>query len=88
MDPLHATIEEFAADGYTHVECFCPRCRMTRSVGSLASRWDLPSRNCQHGYAVPSAVVSRYGEFLMTRTTLKTNTASRAFDALIERGRA
>ena len=30
MDPLHATIEEFAADGYTHVECYCPRCRMTR----------------------------------------------------------
>ncbi len=30
MDPLHATIEEFAADGYTHVECFCPRCRVTR----------------------------------------------------------
>lgn len=30
MDSLHATIEEFAADGYTHIECFCPRCRMTR----------------------------------------------------------
>src|SRR4029079_640326 len=30
MDPLHASIEEFAADGYTHVECYCPRCRMTR----------------------------------------------------------
>ena len=30
MDPLHATIEEFAADGFTHVECYCPRCRMTR----------------------------------------------------------
>ena len=30
MDPLHATIEEFAADGYTHVDCYCPRCRMTR----------------------------------------------------------
>jgi hypothetical protein len=30
MGPLHATIEEFAADGYTHVECFCPRCRVTR----------------------------------------------------------
>src|SRR5689334_2168736 len=28
--PLHATIEEFAADGYTHVECFCPRCRVIR----------------------------------------------------------
>ena len=30
MEPLHATIEEFAADGYTHVECFCPRCRRIR----------------------------------------------------------
>jgi hypothetical protein len=25
MDPLHATIEEFAAEGYTHVSCHCPR---------------------------------------------------------------
>ena len=30
MDPLHATIQEFAADGFTHVECYCPRCRVTR----------------------------------------------------------
>ena len=30
VNPLHATIEEFAADGYSHIECFCPRCRMTR----------------------------------------------------------
>jgi hypothetical protein len=30
MDPLQATIEEFAADGYTHVECYCPRCRAIR----------------------------------------------------------
>ena len=30
MEPLHATIEEFAAEGFTHIECFCPRCRMTR----------------------------------------------------------
>jgi hypothetical protein len=30
MDPLHATIEEFAADGHTHIECYCPRCRATR----------------------------------------------------------
>jgi hypothetical protein len=29
-DPLHATIEEFAADGYTHIECHCPRCRVIR----------------------------------------------------------
>ena len=30
MNPLHATIEEFAAEGYTHIECFCPRCRVIR----------------------------------------------------------
>jgi phage FluMu protein Com len=30
MDPLHATLEELAADRYTHVSCHCPRCRMTR----------------------------------------------------------
>jgi hypothetical protein len=30
MDPLLATIEEFAADGYTHVQCFGPRCRVIR----------------------------------------------------------
>ena len=30
MDPLHDTTEEFAAEGFTHVECYCARCRMTR----------------------------------------------------------
>jgi hypothetical protein len=30
MDPLHATIEEFAADGYTHVQGYCPRRRVIR----------------------------------------------------------
>jgi hypothetical protein len=30
MDPLLATIEEFAAEAYTHVECYCPRCRVIR----------------------------------------------------------
>jgi hypothetical protein len=30
MDPLHATVEEFAAEGYTHIACHCPRCRVTR----------------------------------------------------------
>ena len=29
MNPLHAAIEEFAADGYTHVEANCPRCVFT-----------------------------------------------------------
>ena len=30
MDPLNATIEEFATDGFTHVQCYCSRCRMMR----------------------------------------------------------
>ena len=30
MDPFQASIEEFAAEGFTHIECHCPRCRMTR----------------------------------------------------------
>jgi len=56
--PLHATIEEFAAEGYTHVECFCPRCRIIRmrpmgwlpriSMGSL-------SRSSQRDFAALSA---------------------------------
>jgi len=29
-NPLHATVEEFAAQGFTHVESHCPRCRVTR----------------------------------------------------------
>jgi hypothetical protein len=31
MDPLRATIEQFASEGYTHVECFCPRFRVIMS---------------------------------------------------------
>jgi len=30
MDPLAATIEEFEAEAFTHIECHCPRCRVTR----------------------------------------------------------
>jgi hypothetical protein len=30
MDRLSATIEDFAVDGYTHIECHCPRCRVIR----------------------------------------------------------
>jgi hypothetical protein len=29
-DPLHTTIEEFAGEGFTHIECHCPRCRVAR----------------------------------------------------------
>jgi ribosomal protein S27AE len=29
-EALHATLEEFAGEGFTHVKCFCPRCRVTR----------------------------------------------------------
>ena len=39
MNSLHATIEEFAADGYTQIECFCPRCRVIRlrPIGAVQS---------------------------------------------------
>ena len=30
------TIEELADDGYTHVECFCPRCRVLVIAGNLS----------------------------------------------------
>jgi len=30
MADLDTTIEEFAAGGFTHIECHCPRCRVTR----------------------------------------------------------
>jgi hypothetical protein len=29
-DPLHDSIEEFPAEGYTHIACHYPRCRVTR----------------------------------------------------------
>ena len=29
-EPPDATIEEFEAEGFTHIECHCPRCRVTR----------------------------------------------------------
>ena len=61
MDPLHASIEDFTAEGFTHIECHCPRCRMTRwgrSVGFHESRWDLPLHSYQHGSAEPSAAGS------------------------------
>src|SRR5262245_54081708 len=43
MDSLHATIEEFAAEGYTHIECHCPRCRAIRPA--QLSAW-LPCAEC------------------------------------------
>src|SRR5262245_9620797 len=37
---LHATIEEFVADGFTHIECYCPLCRMTqRPIRWLPRMW-------------------------------------------------
>jgi hypothetical protein len=48
MDPLHATLDEFVAEGFTHVECHCPieavllAIRIKRSAISLrstASAW-------------------------------------------------
>ena len=57
VGPLHATIEEFAADGYKHVECYCPRCRMTRlrpiswlpriSLGLTIAQLSAPAALCE-----------------------------------------
>src|SRR5262245_34355002 len=30
MDPLNATVDEFVAEGFTHIQCYYPRCRTTR----------------------------------------------------------
>src|SRR4029450_4205419 len=62
MDPLHATIEQFAAEGFTHIECYCPPMPHREvdaygSVGFRASRWDSPSHSFQRGCAVGSAAV-------------------------------
>jgi len=45
VDPLHATIEEFAADGYT-LEANCPRCRVIRlrPIGRLPKISDWAHR--------------------------------------------
>jgi hypothetical protein len=42
MDPLHATIEDFSADGFTHVEANCPRCRVIRlrQINQLSENLD------------------------------------------------
>jgi len=41
-EPASRDNEEFAADGYTHIECFCPRCRVIRLRPASASA-DTPS---------------------------------------------
>jgi len=38
MDPLHATIEEFAADGYTHVKVLAASLRAPASSAPVARR--------------------------------------------------
>ena len=35
MAPLHATIEEFAAEGFTHVACYCRRATRLRPISWL-----------------------------------------------------
>src|SRR5262245_44688704 len=58
--PLNATVDELVAEGFTHIQCYCPRCRTTRlrpiswlpriSLGLTIARF-------QRGYAARSAVV-------------------------------
>jgi hypothetical protein len=58
LTPLYATIEDFAAEGFTHVQCYCPRCRMIRlRPKSWLPRISMGLTIAQrHGCAVRSAV--------------------------------
>ena len=58
---IHATIEEFAADGYTHVECFCPRCRMTRLVHPLPPTRKSPNAAQPNLANITAALDARQG---------------------------
>lgn len=49
MNSLHSTIEEFAADGYTHVQCYCQGCRAIRLRPN-----QLPSSNFNGAYHRPA----------------------------------
>ena len=65
MNPLHATIEEFAAEGYTHVSCHCPRCRMTllrktSLVLAIAAALMLPSATFGKGDGPRAGYHGRY----------------------------
>ena len=61
MDPLHATIKEFAAAGYTHVECFCPdaaisgsQAQADRHPGIIKTmKKEAPATGAQPGLPVP-----------------------------------
>lgn len=65
MDPLHATIEELAADGFTHIEANRPRGRVIRlrTIDQLPkSRWGLRSMRWRAGCDVPSGWSAAVGE--------------------------
>src|SRR6476660_2821093 len=51
LDPLHATLEEFAADGYTHVEANC----RAAAISFRKSRWGLRLTGWRAGCATLNA---------------------------------
>jgi hypothetical protein len=53
MNPLHATIEEFAADGFTHVECYCP------VMALAAARRDKPAAAAMKAARPSKALMGR-----------------------------
>ena len=60
---FHAAIEEFAAEGYTHVEANCPRCRVIRlrPIDQLPKiSLGLTLDQFAHGYAVRSVEARCY----------------------------
>ena len=70
MNPLHATFEELAAAGYTHIEANCPRCRIRRLRPmswlfkiSMGLTLDVLARRLRR--AVLSAEASSVGQVMM-----------------------
>ena len=64
-NPFDATLEEFAAENYTHIECFWSRCPVTRLRPISwfpASRLGLPSRSCLSGGEECAATRDVFGQ--------------------------
>src|SRR5262245_12616154 len=60
IDPLNATVDEFVAEGFTHIQCYLPSMSHDKAkADQLASPhlFGTHHRSFQRGYAARSAVV-------------------------------
>ena len=74
MNSLHAAIEEFHAEGCTHLEANCPRCRFIRlrpidqlpkiSMGLTLVQVDILTISRRLGHYKPSVTLDTYGHLI------------------------